>query len=124
MSPNGIPTLVFCPGSTAVPVNRSDPLLRQWRQNKTDVTGAAYFPPGIPGKWDGSATREASGRHVRLLRHRGAARSWEADGRLFDTTDSVVRQLGLPNLGVSGRALVIPRADVANACAACAPAVV
>ena len=65
LAPDGTPTLIFCPGATAVPLNRSDPMLRQWVQNNTDVTGAAFFPPNITGKWDGSVVRDAtSGRYV------------------------------------------------------------
>ena len=64
IAPDGTPTLIFCPGATAVPLNRSDPMLRQWVQNNTDVTGAAFFPPNVTGKWDGSVVRDASGRYI------------------------------------------------------------
>ena len=58
----GEPTLVICGGSTAVPLNRSDARLAQWRQRGGDLTGGAYFPPEVPGKWDCSVARERSGR--------------------------------------------------------------
>ena len=63
-APDGTPTLIFCSGQTAVPINRSDPLLRQWRVNGTDFTRAAYNPRDTTGKWDGSVSRDALGRYV------------------------------------------------------------
>eukprot|EP01052_Picozoa_sp_SAG31_P020940 SAG31_NODE_1596_length_7800_cov_4.335801_6_plen_422_part_00 len=62
--PDGTPMLIFCNGETAVPFNRSDPDLRQWVQNKTSVTERAFMPYQKRGKWDASATKEASGRYV------------------------------------------------------------
>ena len=63
LAPDGMPTLVICGGATAVPANRSDPLLTHWIQNATDLTKNAYFPENIPGKWDCSVYREPSGRY-------------------------------------------------------------
>lgn len=64
IAPDGTPTLIYCSGQTAVPVNRSDPNLRQWRMNDTDLTAAAYYPRDTTSKWDGSASRDQHGRYV------------------------------------------------------------
>lgn len=62
VAPDGTPTLVVCGGSTATPLNRSsDAHLTQWAQVPGDLTGAAYFPPQVPGKWDCSVARENGG---------------------------------------------------------------
>ena len=67
IAPDGTPTLVICGGTTAVPVNRSDPLLTHWVQIGGDLTEMgtppAYFPANIPGKWDCSVYKEPSGRY-------------------------------------------------------------
>jgi len=67
IAPDGTPTLVICGGDTAVPANRSDPMLSHWVQTNVDVTETgsppAYFPLNIPGKWDCSVYREPSGRY-------------------------------------------------------------
>ena len=64
MAPDGTPTLTICGGSTAQPLNRSDPLLRQWVEMNSYLTSDAYFPEEVPGKWDCSTDIEpASGRY-------------------------------------------------------------
>lgn len=58
---------MICGGATAIPANRSDPLLTHWVQTSGDITErnvpAAYFPPDVPGKWDCSIYREPTGRY-------------------------------------------------------------
>lgn len=81
LDPAGVPTLIVCPDEngvrTARPANLSDPLLRDWVVNETNIIPNVYKPPRVPGYWDVSAYRGYDGRYRLVV---GSCEKYEGNG--------------------------------------------